>query len=128
MKDMMRQAGIPCARHGLCETVDEALEFGRESGFPLVVKPPAGAGAKNTFRVDNEEELASCLRSIPPTAEAPVLLEEFLSGEEFSFDSVSVGGEHVFHSISEYAPTPLEVMETPWILGIGLLPRDISGP
>ncbi len=128
MKDLMRQGGIPCARHRLCETVEQALEFGRDSGFPLVVKPPAGAGAKNTFRVGNEEELTSCLRSIPPHPQAPVLLEEFLSGEEFSFDSVTMGGEHFFHSISQYAPTPLEVMETPWIQWNVFLPRDISGP
>ncbi len=128
MKDMMREGGIPCARHRLCATVDEALEFGRTSGYPMVVKPPAGAGAKNTFRVETEEELASCLRSIPPHPQAPVLLEEFLSGEEFSFDTVTLGGEHVFHSISQYAPTPLEVMETPWIQWNVLLPRDISGP
>ena len=128
MKDMLRQAGIPCARHRLCTTAEEALSFGRESGYPMVVKPPAGAGAKNTFRVESEHELAGCLRSLPPHPKAPVLLEEFLSGLEFSFDSVSVDGEHVFHSVSEYAPTPLEVMRTPWIQWNVLLPREVSGP
>jgi len=128
MKDTLRQGGLPCARHRLCATVDEAVSFGRESGYPMVVKPPAGAGAKNTFRVDNEHELEACLRSIPPHPEAPVLLEEFLSGEEFSFDTVTVDGEHVFHSVSEYTPTPLEVMRTPWIQWNVLLPREVSGP
>lgn len=128
MKDVLRAGGIPVARHRLCTTVDEAVAFGRDSGYPLVVKPPAGAGAKNTFRVENEQELRGCLRSIPPHPKAPVLLEEFLLGEEFSFDSVSIDGRHIFHSISEYAPTPLEVMRTPWIQWNVLLPREINGP
>lgn len=128
MKDMLRGAGIPCARHRLATAVEEAVSFGQESGYPLVVKPPAGAGGKNTFRVDNEEELSGYLRSIPPRPEAPVLLEEFLSGDEFSFDSVTLDGRHLFHSVSEYAPTPLEVLSTPWIQWNVLLPREISGP
>jgi biotin carboxylase len=94
----------------------------------VVVKPPAGAGAKNTFRVDNEADLQSYLRSAPPRREAPVLLEEFLSGEEFSFDTVSVNGAHLLHSITCYSPTPLEVMSTPWIQWTVMLPREIDGP
>jgi biotin carboxylase len=128
MKDVLRQNGLPCAGHRLCTTAEEALAFGRSSGFPLVVKPPAGAGAKNTFRVDNASELEGYLRSMPPHPRDPVLLEEFLAGEEFSFDSVSLGGEHVFHSITEYTPTPLTVMQNDWIQWTVLLPRDIGGP
>jgi biotin carboxylase len=128
MKDVLRAHGLPCAHHRLCGSVEEAIAFGRSNGYPMVVKPPAGAGAKNTFRVENEEELVGGLRSMQPRPSAPVLLEEFLSGREFSFDSVSMDGTHIFHSVSEYAPTPLEVMRTPWIQWNVLLPREVSGP
>jgi len=128
MKDVLREHGLPCARHRLCAQAEEAFAFGRESGYPVVVKPPAGAGARNTFRVNDERELAGTLRSLPPRPGAPLLLEEFLSGREFSFDSVTLDGRHLLHSITEYAPTPLEVMQTPWIQWAVLLPRDISGP
>ncbi|MCP5065622.1 MAG: ATP-grasp domain-containing protein [bacterium] len=128
MKDMLRTSGLPCARHQLATSAQEAVAFGRSSGYPLVVKPPAGAGAKNTFRVESEEELEGYLRSMPPRPGTPVLLEEFLSGTEYSFDSVTLGGRHLMHSISEYSPTPLEVMSTPWIQWNVLLPKDISGP
>lgn len=127
MKDVLREHGLPCARHRLCARADDAFAFGRESGYPVVVKPPAGAGARNTFRVDDERELASALRSLPPTPAAPLLLEEFLAGREYSFDTVTLDGRHLLHSITEYAPTPLEVMQTPWIQWAVLLPRDISG-
>jgi biotin carboxylase len=128
MKDVLRAHDLPCARHALATSSKDALAFGEEAGYPLVVKPPAGAGAKNTFRVDNREQLAGYLKSQPIDSSGPMLLEEFIIGEEHSFDSASVEGRHVFHSISRYYPTPLEVMETPWIQWCVLLPRDISGP
>jgi len=127
MKDILRSNGVPCARHHLAPDGPSALEGARELGFPLVVKPPAGAGAKNTYRVDDMTALEQALAAAPPSAGAPVLLEEFIIGQEHSFDSVHLGGEHLFHSISRYGPTPLEVMETPWIQWCVLLPRDISG-
>jgi carbamoylphosphate synthase large subunit len=128
MKDLLQEHGLPCARHRLCHSAPQAIDFGQSSGYPLVVKPPAGAGAKNTFRVENERELEGYLRTMPPSAANPVLLEEFLVGREFSFDSVTLNGEHLLHSVTAYTPTPLEVMQTPWIQWTVMLPRDISGP
>ena len=39
-----------------------------------------------------------------------------------------IDGELVWHSISRYLPTPLEVLENPWIQWAVLLPRDIATP
>jgi biotin carboxylase len=126
MKDVLREHGIPCARHYLATSSADALAFANEI-LPLVAKPPAGAGARNTVRVETKEQLASYLRTLPPSASQPLLLEEFIVGEEHSFDSVSVGGRHVFHSISRYTPTPLQVMENPWVQWCVVLPRHIDG-
>ena len=128
MKNVLRANGLPCARHALAESAEQARAFARDSGLPVVVKPPAGAGAKNTFRIENVEELERALRVMPPRPGAPVLFEELIVGRELSFDSVTLDGRHLFHSISHYSPTPLEVMETPWIQWSVLLPRDVSGP
>lgn len=127
MKDVLRENDLPCAGHHLAESAESALAFAKHT-LPLVAKPPAGAGAKDTFRVDRLEELESWVKRNPPSKDRPLLLEEFVQGREFSFDSVSVAGQHVFHSISEYAPTPLQVMEAPWIQWTVMLPRSIDGP
>ncbi|MDA8959633.1 hypothetical protein N9Z54_01330 [Planctomycetota bacterium] len=127
MKDALRAHDLPCAGHHLATDAASALSFARGT-MPLVAKPPAGAGARDTFRVDEVAQLESWMGSNPPSPQRPLLLEEFVQGREFSFDSVSVGGRHLFHSISEYSPTPLQVMESPWIQWTVMLPRDISGP
>lgn len=128
MKSVLEAHGIPCAKHRLVTRADEARAFAREAAFPLVVKPPAGAGARNTFRIDDEARFERWLAAAPPSEEDPALLEEFLTGEEHSFDSVVVNGKGVFHSISRYLPTPLEVIEAPWIQWCVILPREIDGP
>jgi biotin carboxylase len=92
-----------------------------------VAKPPAGAGARSTFRIENDTQLERWLRVDPPGDRNPVLLEQVVVGDEHSFDSVLIDGDLVWHSISRYLPTPLEVIENPWIQWAVLLPRDISG-
>lgn len=127
MKTLLRNAGLPCARHRLASTVQEAVAFAESSGFPLVVKPPAGAGAISTFRVDAMPALVGALQQSPPSAEQPVLLEEFVQGEEHSFETVTVDGVHVWHSLTHYYPTPLTVLENPWIQWSLVLPREVDG-
>jgi biotin carboxylase len=128
MKATLRAAGVDCARHALAESADEAIEFAKENGLPLVIKPPDGAGARQTMRVETMDDLRDALRMMPPRSGAPILLEEFIVGEEHSFDTVSIGGRHVWHSLTHYRPGPLEVMENPWIQWTVLLPREVDHP
>jgi biotin carboxylase len=128
MKDVLREAGMPCARHRLAESPEDALDFVRQVGYPVVAKPPAGAGALTTFRVDGPEQLEKVLAVVPPRLGDPLMVEQFVRGEEHSFDSVFIDGALVWCSISDYLPSPLEVLETPWMQWCVLLPRDIDGP
>jgi biotin carboxylase len=128
MKDTLRAAGVPCARHGLARNAEEAWRTADHCGFPLVVKPPEGAGARGTFRAQTAEQFGQWLAVAPPTPEAPAQIEEFVVGEEFSYDSVTLAGTEVWHSINRYQPSPLTVIENPWIQWTVVLPRHIDGP
>src|SRR5215213_5391592 len=128
MKTVLRAAGVPCARHQLVTNASEAFAFAEAVGFPLVAKPPAGAGAQATYRLADVSALRGWLEALPPHSDAPGLLEEFLTGEEHTFDSVTVGGQTVFSSIADYLPTPLEVLRQPWIQWTVVLPRELDDP
>jgi biotin carboxylase len=128
MKDELRRHGLPCARHRLIRSWADAESFVAEVGFPLVLKPPAGMGCKATWRISSADELRAALRSLHAGPDHPALAEEFLRGREHSFETITIGGEVLFQSCSRYYPTPLEVMETPWIQWVIVLPRDIDGP
>jgi len=127
MKDELRRHGLPCARHKLLRTWEDALGFVEEVGLPIVLKPPAGMACKATWRIRSLDELRAAMQAIHASPEEPALAEEFLRGREYSFETITVGGQVGFTSISRYEPTPLEVMETPWIQWVCVLPRDLSG-
>ncbi len=128
MKDVLRAHGLPCARHALAHSADEAAAFARQVGYPVIVKPPAGSGSRGTFRIAGEEDLASVMRQLPPSPERPTLVEEFVVGEEHSFDSICLNGRLVWHSINHYFPSALEVLREPWIQWCVLLPREVDDP
>ncbi len=128
MKTVLRAAGIPCARHCLADSAHAALAFAAEVGYPMVLKPPAGAGAKATFRVESKSELEEALAFSHPAPGRELLLEEFVVGTEYSWETVSIAGKPVWHSYTRYIPTPLEALENPWIQWCVALPRQRMEP
>lgn len=128
MKAALTAAGLPVARNRLLTSRHDGERFAAEVGFPMVLKPPAGMGAKATFRVTDGASLARALDGLRVGPQSPVLAEEFLRGEEFSFETMTVGGTVRAHSISEYLPPCLEVLENPWIQWTCVLPREIDTP
>ena len=128
MKSLLREAGLPCARHRLAPTRDDAIAFAREIGFPVIVKPPSGAGAQATTRVDDMRALQAAVDAAAPAPNRPVLVEEYMTGDEHSFETVSIGGRAVWHSLTHYFPSPLEVLRNPWIQWCLILPREVEEP
>lgn len=128
MKDALRAAGLPCARHAVITTYGDAERFVGEVGLPVVLKPPAGMGCKATWRINTLDELKAAVHAIGASPQNPCLAEEFLRGREYSFETLTLGGEVRFVSATRYFPTPLEVMETPWIQWAVVMPRHIDTP
>jgi formate-dependent phosphoribosylglycinamide formyltransferase (GAR transformylase) len=128
MKAALRDAGLPVARSKLVASEADARAFAEEVGFPMVLKPPSGMGAKSTFRVSSLDNFVRAVHGMGTSAQRPVLAEEMLQGEEASFETLTVGGVPRAHSISRYLPSCLEVLENPWIQWVCFFPKDVSGP
>lgn len=124
MKSIFRRAGLPCARYLELTSPAEALQFAREVGFPMVVKPPAGAAAAATYRVQNISQLKQALELLKPQKNNPVVIEEFITGRECSYEALTIRGQVVWDSYTHYSPPPLHVLENPWIQWTVLLPRE----
>ena len=126
MKDVLRANGLPCAKHSLVETVDAAVAFANWVGYPVVVKPPAGAGAIATFKADDERSLREAVMKAAPHRGEPALVEEFIVGDEYSLETISINGKSVWHSLTHYYPTPLEVVRNKWIQWCVVSPREVD--
>lgn len=124
MKDVLRQAGLPVARQALVTGAGDALEFLEQVGYPIVIKPLDGAGAKGTYRVSNESDLFRALHQLLPSQANPVQAEEFVTGQEHTFETVFIDGKPVWSSSTDYLPGPLAVLENPWMQYCVVLPRE----
>jgi hypothetical protein len=128
MKDELRRHGLPCARHRLLGSWADAEAMIAELGLPVVLKPLTGTNCESVWRIRTIDELRDALVTLHASPENPTLAEEMLVGGEFTFETITIGGQVRFHSLARYHPTPLEVMETPGSPAVIVLPRDISGP
>jgi biotin carboxylase len=126
MKQVFQENNVPCARFRRVSSEADALSFASEVGFPLVLKPLDGAASQSTYQVKDENSLREALRKVAPGAHRQAIIEEFVTGDEYSFETISVKGKPVWHSLTRYYPTPLEVMQNPWIQWCIVLPKEVD--
>jgi biotin carboxylase len=128
MKEVLRAAGVPVARQALVHTEADAQQFVQQVGYPIVLKPLAGFGARNTVRVTDAATLTRALQQLQPGPQRPAQAEEFVQGEEHTFEAVVIDGEVVWSSTTSYIPTPLQVLENAWMQYALILPREQQPP
>ncbi len=115
MKEVLRAGGIPCAASLGSSSRQEIRDFAESVGYPLILKPPAGAGAAGTVRVDDGDELDAALDDLGVDAGATVAAEEFIEGHEGFYDTITIDGEIAHDFVSHYYPNVLEAMRERWI-------------
>jgi biotin carboxylase len=124
MKQALDAAGIRTPRHVACRTEAECREAVARIGFPVIIKPIAGAGSADTYRLDDAAQFEATLPKLRAVAEVSV--EEFIDGEEFTFDTVTVGGRIAYHNIAWYRPRPLIARSNEWISPQVIALRDVD--
>lgn len=96
MKKYYAKAGLPTARYHLVEGLEDALDFARMVGYPVVVKPDNGVGANNTFKLTCDGDVEWFIRE---KDEAVYIMEEFVKGYVQTYDAI-IGsqGQPLFES------------------------------
>jgi len=126
MKQVLDTAGVRTPWHVSATTVAEVWEAAERIGFPLIVKPIAGAGSADTYRVDSVQELNDVL---PLLGHVPqVSVEEFVDGEELTYDTVCAHGQVLFENMLWYRPRPLQMRMHEWISPVSIALRDLDVP
>lgn len=126
MKRALDEAGIRTPRHARARSEDEVREAAERIGYPLIVKPIAGAGSADTHRVDDTSELTAVLAKIRHVPEVSV--EEFIDAHELTFDTICANGEVQFWNMAWYRPNVLIGRSVEWISPQTVNLRDTSRP
>jgi len=126
MKRTLDAAGIRTPWHVSATTVAGVWEAAEKIGYPLIVKPIAGAGSADTYRVDASDQLGDVLPLLRHVPEISV--EEFVDGEEFTFDTICADGTILFEHVLWYRPRPLQMRLHEWVSPVSISLRDLSVP
>jgi len=124
MKRAVVAAGIRTPKHQRATTAAECQRAAEQIGFPVIVKPIAGAGSADTFRVNSRLELDAVLSRAGQMREMNV--EEFIDAEEYTFDTVCIDGKIAFWNICVYRPRPLTARQEEWISPQTVVLRDVE--
>jgi biotin carboxylase len=113
MQAVRAAAGGRPPRHFPATSIAQCWEAAERIGFPIILKPIAGAGSADTYRVSEPDELRDVL---PRLRHVPMVsVEEFVDGEEFTFDTITINGDIAYHNIAWYRPRPLIARSNEWI-------------
>lgn len=126
MKERAAAGGVRVPRSLRASTNAEVHAAAEQLGYPMILKPIAGAGSADTYRVDDDRGLAETLTRMGHVQE--VSCEEFIEGDEFTFDTVCVGGKPLYQNIAHYLPKPLIARTNEWISPVIITVRDLDQP
>ena len=126
MRERVAAAGLRIPITERITSRAEAHAAVQKTGFPAILKPVAGAGSADTFRVDSLDDLDDALARMGHHAEASC--EEFITGEEYTYETITIDGVPVIESVCKYFPNALDARKNEWISPIILSIRDLNTP
>lgn len=97
MRRLLKRKGLPYPDFALCSSEQEAIDFAESHSFPLVMKPPQGAGTNLVYVCEDLSSLKEAFHKIYGHLDffrepiAQVVLEEYLFGKEYIVDAFSDG-------------------------------------
>jgi len=126
MKERVAAAGLRVPRSRRVRTETETRAAAEEFGYPLIVKPIAGAGSADTYKAESVAELDEILVKMRGVGEASC--EEYIEGEEFTFDTVCINGKPAYENVAQYLPKPIEMRSLEWVSPVIITVRDMKLP
>jgi hypothetical protein len=122
LKATLQHAGINTPRYELVKDPSDLNRFVAESGFPIVLKSPAGSGALATLLVNSATDLQHAVQ----LADKELLAEQYIDGQELCIDTITINDEPQFFSICCYHPSILAAVDHPETQWRCVMPREMD--
>lgn len=126
MKDRVKAAGLRVPYAFKCTSEREMREANEKIGFPMILKPISGAGSADTYKVTSKQELDAAIMAMRHVQ--VVSCEEFIEGEEFTYDTVCIGGNPAYENVAAYLPKPLIARTNEWISPVIITVKNLEQP
>ncbi|MEU6389320.1 ATP-grasp domain-containing protein [Streptomyces sp. NPDC046939] len=95
MREVLDREAIPNCRYAFARGRQEVLGAIEKIGLPCIVKPVDTEASLGVSHIRTAEDTEAALRRVGPYhLERGVVVEEFMDGEEYSVEGISVGNRH----------------------------------
>ena len=103
MREFSRKISLDYPKYKICESVKEAIEFQKELGKPIIIKPTDSNASHGVFKCEDEKEIISHFEETISFSRInkKVLAEQYINGTEFTIDGIKTPCGHFTLAISE---------------------------
>lgn len=103
MREFCREHGINFPEYRLCSNADDAIELLERIKKPLIIKPLDNCSSRGVFKVMNADEIREHFEESLSFSHfhKAVLAERFITGTEFTIDTVKTPSRNYTLAISE---------------------------
>lgn len=101
MRKAMSDAGIDCPKFVLA---DERFNLSELNDFcyPVIVKPTDRSGSRNIMKLNSAEGIDKAVQEACETSfEHKAIVEEYITGNEYSMETISYKGKHNFLAVTK---------------------------
>ena len=100
---LLRDLKIPQPKGKGVRSSQEALDATKELGYPVLVRPSYVIGGRGMQVVYNDEELLTYINeAFKFSSEHPVLIDQYIEGQEVELDAISDGKDVLIPGICEH--------------------------
>lgn len=121
MKNCLQKSKIIMPSYCKADLREEVINFAKQHGFPIVMKPRTGSGSFGINIINNEDELHNYLKEKSLTN---MMAETFINGQMFHVDGLVVDGRVVFIQPSKYVNDCLSFRKNEYLGSCSLSPSD----
>ena len=104
MREFCHKHGIPSPQYRRCTNVEESIDFFNKVQKKCIIKPLDSSASRGVFSVNNTDDIIThfeeCI-SASSASNSGIIIEEYVTGTEFTIDGIMLPDGHRCLAISE---------------------------
>ncbi len=122
MRKALLNAGVACPKFLIADESFDVTQL-KDFTFPIIVKPTDRSGSRNITKLESINGIEEAIKgACKASFEKKAIIEEYISGDEYSMETITYNGEHTFLATTKkYTTGAPNFIETGHIQPSGLL-------
>ncbi len=102
MRQALASANIPCPKFTIADLTTDFETVLSEFSFPVIVKPTDRSGSRSIMKLESFDGIEDAVKNACAVSfEKKAIIEEYLTGNEYSMETISQGGQHHFLAVTK---------------------------